>query len=205
METDLYKRFGKQPCWHCKNYARCPWAYGVPVDGWEVTDGRVSYEIHKCPGFEYDDYVPTMPDVKETRRVFSGGQYARGFYKYSLVQMRKRTDEAKSYVTSRFKISRPRIPFEYVARYIREKGLTPTNAAMAFTGTYNAESLRQWKRLGYVKPVNPHYERIAELTGFDPFEFDGTLNKGGADDFLRLPRSEQKDAKPRGDGVGVEH
>ena len=106
------------------------------------------------------------------------------------------TDEAKSMVKSRYKIIRPPIPYEYIDRFIKAKNLTVTNAAMALTGSYSAETIRQWKRIGHVKRSNPHYERIAELTGFDPYDGDESMNFiGGDNDFLRLPGSVQKNAK----------
>lgn len=53
-------------CWTCKNYAKCSWSRGVPVEGWDATpticdfvirDGEVeraieSFCVHSCPCYE---------------------------------------------------------------------------------------------------------------------------------------------------------
>lgn len=49
-------------CWGCQNYARCSWADGVPVEGWDATPTKIyhsdgiidSFFVHKCPLFKAD-------------------------------------------------------------------------------------------------------------------------------------------------------
>lgn len=44
-----------QPCWKCKNYSKCDWAYGKPIKNWEATKTKIGYKIHSCPEFELDN------------------------------------------------------------------------------------------------------------------------------------------------------
>lgn len=56
-------------CWGCKNYAKCSWNKGIPVEGWDAEptsfydrykgDTRLvrSYCVKACPMFEADDEI----------------------------------------------------------------------------------------------------------------------------------------------------
>ena len=202
--VDLWERFHEQPCWHCTKYFICSWGHDLePVKGWDAepveksSTAQSSYKIHDCPLFEYDNYVPTpAPSVKPTRRTFAGGQWATGFYLYSLTQKKSRVARAKVYATGRLYQARPPIPYSLVADYIQHNGLSPTNAAMLFTGRLIPETLRSYRRKGEVPGSSVHYDRIAEIIGWDATEHDDNLNSiGGCRGFLRLSGAEQEDAK----------
>lgn len=53
-------------CWGCQNFAKCSWARGVPVEGWDATPTKIvhcskgekviteSYIVNSCPQYKAD-------------------------------------------------------------------------------------------------------------------------------------------------------
>lgn len=83
------KKAGKETiCWGCQNFAKCSWARGVPVEGWDATPTKIrhctngnveitsSYCVHSCPQFKADAKqrvsVKTIGDIvnKDKRTIF---------------------------------------------------------------------------------------------------------------------------------------
>ena len=56
-------------CWDCKNYNKCAWSRGEPVEGWKAKptktdDGIRSYLVMECPEFVRDDkYRATREEI----------------------------------------------------------------------------------------------------------------------------------------------
>lgn len=72
-------------CWTCKNYAKCSWSRGVPVEGWDATpticdilirNGEPeryieSFCVHSCPCYEDEDKM--LLSAKELARFLGVG------------------------------------------------------------------------------------------------------------------------------------
>lgn len=209
---DLWTKYNGQPCWRCtKATGRCSWSYNLtPIPGWETEPGVTSVKILACPQFVLDERKDPKPVLVQPPRktvVPKQGQYAMAYYQITQRQSASKASENKTWI----RMARRKIPYDIVRDFIREHHLSPSSAAMAFTGTLNCSYLSAMRRAGFISPLTKYYDRICELTGFDPYDNinrkidkkNKYRKKKNENDFQRISGEGPQDEEPGGELVGL--